>query len=148
MTNQRQSLPPQPLPDPASKPYWERAALGVLALPCCRTCGTWHIQPIEFCRSCGGALAYRDVSGEGTVYSFLIQHHAVAPGFDGVLPYVIALVNPDEAPDLRMLTRLVGVDPADVHIGQKVKVAFLDHPGGAYKLPVFTLNKSSAPVTL
>jgi uncharacterized OB-fold protein len=132
-----QIAPPQPAPDPGTKPYWDHAAKGELALPRCETCGAWHAQPIEFCRKCGGKFAYRTVSGEGTIYSYLIQHHLLAPGFEEALPYVIALVSPQEAPDLRLVTRLVDVDPVAVRVGQRVKAKFVDHPGGSFKLPVF-----------
>jgi uncharacterized OB-fold protein len=129
--------PPQPLPDAASRPYWEHTARGELAFPRCQTCGTWHSTPIEFCRKCGGASAYETVSGEATVYTFLVQHHKVAPGFDDLRPYVVALVSPKEAPELRVVTRLVDVAPGEVKIGMPVKVRFVDHPGGDFKLPVF-----------
>jgi uncharacterized OB-fold protein len=133
----RSAPPPQPLPDEASRPYWDHAARGELALPRCGDCGGWHETPIEFCRKCGGKLAYQVVSGEGEVYSYLVQHHTVAPGFGRLTPYVIALVSPREAPQLRLVSRLVDVAADKVRVGQKVKVRFVDHPGGQFKLPVF-----------
>jgi uncharacterized protein len=129
--------PPQPLPDPLSQPYWDHAAKGEFALPRCQACGAWHATPIEFCRKCGGKQAYEVVSGEGEVYSFLIEHHRIAPGFDDLLPYVVALVSPKEAPDLRIVSRLVDVEPGQVRIGQRLMARFVDLPGGAFKLPVF-----------
>ena len=129
--------PPQPLPDSATQPYWDHAARGELALPRCQGCGAWHETPIEFCRKCGGKFAYQAVSGEGEIYSFLTQHHMVAPGFDGKLPYVIALVSPKEAPGLRLVSRIEGAGRGEVRIGQKVRARFVDLPGGDFKLPVF-----------
>jgi uncharacterized OB-fold protein len=129
--------PPQPLPNDASQPYWDHAAKGEFALPRCEACGAWHETPLEFCRKCGGKQAYQVLSGEGEVYTYLIQHHVVAPGFDQRLPYVIALVSPKEAPELRLVSRLEDIEPNEVRIGQKVKVRFVDLPGGDFKLPVF-----------
>jgi uncharacterized protein len=129
--------PPQPAPDETTKHYWDYAAAGQLAVPRCQSCGAWHATPLEFCRKCGGHFAYERVSGEGEIYTYVVQHHLVAPGFDAMLPYVIALVSPREAPEVRLVSRLVDVDVAGVRIGQKVKVKFVDLPGGDFKLPVF-----------
>ncbi len=129
--------PPQPLPDALSQPYWDHAAKGELALPRCQACGTWHALPLEFCRKCGGKPSFQVVSGEGEIYSFLIEHHPVAPGFDGLMPYVVAMVSPREAPELRLISRLDGIVPDEVAIGMPVRARFVDHPGGDFKLPVF-----------
>jgi uncharacterized OB-fold protein len=134
---QATARPPQPQPDADTQPFWDHARQGRLALPRCQSCGAWSEQPMEFCRKCGGHFAYAPVSGEATVYSFLVQHHVVAPGFEAMLAYVIALVSPVEAPQLRLVTRLVDIDPADVRIGQSVRVQFVAHPGGDFQLPVF-----------
>ncbi len=131
--------PPQPAPDAYSEPYWEHLARGELAIQRCQSCHEWQFPAIEFCRRCGGAFDYEKLSGEGTIYSYLVQHHNVAPGFDALRPYVIALVTPDEAAHVRLAARIVEAAPDDVRIGQRVRVKIVDLPGGDYKLPVFAL---------
>jgi uncharacterized OB-fold protein len=44
------------------------------------------------------------------------------PGFDP--PYVIAFVEVDEDPTIRLCTNLVAVAPDDVEIGMRVEVTF------------------------
>jgi len=72
----------------------------------------------------GAELEWTDTSGRGSVYSYTVVHLA-APGFDGT-PYVIALV--DLVEGVRMMTRLVGVEPGEVEIGLRVHVAILGKP--------------------
>lgn len=78
-------------------------------------------------RGADGAYAATDYtvsSGRGTVYSYVVHHAPRVPGRD--LPFVVALVELDEG--VRMLGQLRGIDPADVRIGARVEVEFLDFP--------------------
>lgn len=128
--------PPQPLPDEATAPYWEHARNGELAITRCTSCSEWHFPPNEFCRKCGSReYEYAKLSGNGTVYTFIIQHHPVAPGFDDQRPYAIAMVNPDEAPDVRLLGRVVDTPLEAVGIGKRAWVVFQRHEGGDYTIP-------------
>ena len=69
------------------------------------------------------------------MYSFIVQHHRVAPGFAEELPYVIALVTPDEAPGVRLLGRVVDTPHEAVKIGKPAQVVFVDHAGGDFTIP-------------
>ena len=67
------------------------------------------------------------------MHAFTINRH---PWVDGLeVPYVLACVRLYEQDDLRLVTRLVGVDPADVTIGMAVNVRF--EASGPYWIPVF-----------
>ena len=132
--------PPQPAPDATTAPYWEYAARGELAITRCDACGEWHFPPTEFCRKCGSSEhRYVKLSGRGTVFSFIVQHHAVAPGFEAKRPYAIALVNPEEAPDVRLLGRVVDTPLDAVKIGRRAEVVFVDHEGGDFKIPCWRI---------
>jgi uncharacterized OB-fold protein len=74
-----------------------------------------------------------ELSGTGVVYSYAVLHHPRSPKFD--YPLVTALVELDEG--VRLVTNLVGVEPADVKIGMAVRVMFLptEHE---LAIPVFT----------
>ena len=63
------------------------------------------------CPECHG-LDYDvvELSGRGTVYSYAVLHHPRSPRF--TYPLVTALVDLDEG--VRLVTNLVGVEPADV----------------------------------
>ncbi|WP_420042060.1 bifunctional MaoC family dehydratase N-terminal/OB-fold nucleic acid binding domain-containing protein [Gordonia sp. MP11Mi] len=81
-----------------------------------------------------GTTDYRVASGRGTVYSHVVHHAPKVPGRS--LPFVVALVELDEG--VRMLGELRGVDPADVRIGLRVDVEFLDFPADGDN-PAWTL---------
>ena len=140
----RDEQPPQPAPDVDSEPFWQQLERGVLALQRCEACGEWQFPPLERCRHCAGALAYREVSGAGAIHTFIAQHHRVAPGFDAERPYAIALVALDEAPALRVPGRIVGAKLADVHVGARVRAEVVPLAGGSRKIAVFRLAGSGA----
>jgi uncharacterized OB-fold protein len=80
-----------------------------------------------------GELATEVVSGRGTVHTFTVNHQAWRPDLDE--PYVIAVVELDDAPGVRLLTNVVDCDPEAVAIGLRVRVRFEDH--GDVHLPLF-----------
>ncbi|MCU1351985.1 MAG: hypothetical protein JWM05_1194 [Acidimicrobiales bacterium] len=61
-----------------------------------------------------------ELGGTGTVYSYAVLHHPKSPQFD--YPLVAVLVDLDEG--VRVVSNLVGVEPAEVRIGMPVRVAF------------------------
>ena len=61
-------------------------------------------------------------SGRGQVYTFTVTHQNNARGFREACPYVLAYVELDEGP--RLLTNVVGCDPASVRIGMPVVADF------------------------
>jgi uncharacterized OB-fold protein len=60
------------------------------------------------------------MSGRGAVYSFVVAHHPPVPPFE--YPNLIVLVELEEGP--RLVSNLVGVDPARAAIGTPVEVVF------------------------
>jgi hypothetical protein len=135
-------LPPQPAPDVDSEPFWKSLAGGALALQRCRACSGWQFPPLERCRHCAGELAYTPVTGAGTVHTFIIEHHRVAPGFDAERPYAIALVALDEAPHARVPGRIVGAKPEAVHIGARVQAEIVPLPGDEAHVALFRLVRA------
>ncbi len=131
------STPPQPAPDADSRGFWEATADGRLALCRCAACGLWLQPPLERCRRCAGPTRFEPVSGEGAIYSFIVTRHPCCPGYLDALPYVVALVDLDEQPGLRLSARLVGERPEDVRIGQRVRVEIERLPGGEFRVPIF-----------
>ena len=71
-----------------------------------------------------------DAAGTGHVHSFTVVHRA--PGaYRDEAPYVVALV--DLAEGVRLMTRLVDVEPAAVAVGLPVELAIRGEPA----LPCF-----------
>ena len=120
-----------PVPDAVTTAFWEGIAEGVLRLQRCRSCRRYVFYPRAVCPHCaGGELDWVEASGSGAVHSFTIVHRAPAEYRDDV-PYVVALVDLDEG--VRMMTRLVDVEPAAVVVGMPVEVAIQGEP----RLPYF-----------
>jgi uncharacterized protein len=76
------------------------------------------------CPRCHGReLEPESVAGTGTVYSFTVNRYQWSPSLEP--PYVIAEVELDEQPGLRLLTSIVGIAGGDeVTIGMPVRVRF------------------------
>jgi uncharacterized OB-fold protein len=100
----------------------------------CVDCRRWVLPEAARCPACGGSLTAEPVSGDATVFTFTINHHAFHPAVP--VPYVIAIVELAEQSDLRMATNIVGCPPEDVAIGMPVRVVFEQR--GDTTLPVFT----------
>ena len=124
-----------PVPTPDTAHYWQAVREGRLELPWCLRCEEFFFYPRSLCPVClGDELEWRPVSGRGSLYSYVIAHNA-APGFEGEVPYVIALVQLEEGP--RMMTNLVGVaaDPSTLELDMPLVVEFTDR--GATVVPNF-----------
>ena len=122
---------PFPLPDADTAPFWDAVTAGRLDVQRCQSCGRHVFYPRSLCPHCGGAdLEWVTVSGRGTVYSYTVVHRAPAE-FEAEAPYVVALVELEEG--VRMLTRLIDVEPAAVGVGMPVEVALSGEP----RLPYF-----------
>ena len=127
--------PFQPRPTPDSQQYWTNLRGGVVTARRCVTCRLWMHPPLERCRRCGDATEFEPLSGRGVVYSFTTTHYPVAPMYDS--PFVVAVVDLEEQPGLRMVGRLVGVAPDDVRIGMAVVAEIEDLPGGSFSVTAF-----------
>ena len=113
-----------PALDEANRHFWTCGANGVLHLLHCESCDNWIHPPAPRCRRClSDRVAPLPVSGDGTVYSFSVNHHRWAPDHNGDL-YVVAIVELPEQPGLRLTTNIVGVAPDQVQIGMSVVVDF------------------------
>jgi len=115
-----------PVPDAVSIPFWEGIADGVLRVQRCGACGRHVFYPRAVCPYCDASeLDWVDASGRGQVHSFTVVHRA-PPDYRDEVPYVVALVELDEG--VRMMTRIVGVEPAGVRVDLPVEVAIQGDP--------------------
>jgi hypothetical protein len=66
-----------------------------------------------------------DVSGKGTLHSYVINHRP-PPGFEDMAPYAIAAVKLDEGP--KMMTNIVGIEntPENLVLDMPLEVVFED----------------------
>ncbi len=117
-----------PLPDPTcelTSGFWERAAGRRLAIPRCDACGAYVWYPEAECPSCGSeAMTWTQMSGQGTLYTWVVVHHAFLPAFGDKVPFVPALVALEEDPSVRVVTTMVDCQPEDLVVDMAVSVVF------------------------
>jgi uncharacterized protein len=114
--------------------FWTGGRERALMITHCEECGYRTHPPTPRCPSCfSDRVAPSPVSGRGRVYSFTINRREWSPGLE--VPYVIAVVELEEQPGLRLLTNIVGCPAEEVTIEMPVQVEFVER-GPAF-LPVF-----------
>jgi uncharacterized OB-fold protein/acyl dehydratase len=113
--------------------WWEAIARGELAIQRCADCGVLRHPPRPMCGQCQ-STRWDSVraSGKGTVYSYVVLHHPQFPAFD--YPLVAALIELVEG--TRLVSNVIGVDPAAVRIGMPVRVS-IEAVDDGLKLPLF-----------
>ncbi len=110
-----------------NRSFWTSGHDGRLRFLRCDRCGYYIHPPAPICpRDLSKNLSPAAVSGSATVASFTINHQAWMPGPD--LPYVVAIVEIDEQPSVRLTTNIVNCEPEEVHIGMMVRVTFERRP--------------------
>ncbi|MGO9456933.1 MAG: Zn-ribbon domain-containing OB-fold protein [Acidimicrobiales bacterium] len=110
----------RPLPDAdmLSAGYWDAARHGELRIQECPACRHRQFYPRFLCTECGGTPEWMAASGRGTVHTFTVVRRNLAPPFDRLTPYVVAVVELDEGP--RMMGNVTHCDPDRVRIGMEV----------------------------
>jgi uncharacterized OB-fold protein len=108
---------------PENEHYWKGGAAGELRFLRCTACRTYVHPPAPLCPNClSQELTPGAVSGRARLLTWTVNHHPWIPGFEP--PYVIAIVEIEEAPYVRLTTNIVNCDPEAVHIGMPVEVRF------------------------
>jgi uncharacterized OB-fold protein len=124
-----------PTPDDFTKPWWDAVSEGRLLIMRCSTCGEAHFYPRPFCPRCGAdTVAWEEVSGDATLYTWSVVHHNDLPPFNERVPYVAAVVDLAEGP--RMMTNVVECGFDDLRVGMELRLDFSDI-GEGFHVPVF-----------
>ena len=127
---------------PETRSYWTGGERHELVLPVCDDCGRAHHPSMVVCPDCRGSrLTPTPVGKGGVVVGVSVNHQPWIPGFDP--PYVVAIVELDEQPGLRLTTNIVGCAPDAVHIDMPVKVRF--EQWEEVHLPLFEPDPAAAP---
>jgi uncharacterized protein len=128
---------PMPAANAETAGWWEAAAEHRLVVQRCTACGHLRHPPGPVCPACRStASEWTAVAGTGTVYTFSIVRQAFIASLQERLPYVVAVVELDDAPGIRLVTNVVEVDPEGVAIGMPVDVVWEDM-GPELALPRF-----------
>lgn len=119
---------PAPRVLPESLPFWQAADEGRYLVKKCKSCGQVHHYPRDICPFClSEDTVWQDSPGTGVLYTFSTM------GKDDAA-YTLAYVTLDEG--VTVMSNLVDCDPAQVRIGDRVKVVF--KPTDGHAVPMFT----------
>lgn len=142
------NVPPKPVPDADTQPFWDAVAERRLVVQRCAVCGRWIWQPRPMCPSCHTPEpVWTDISGDARVVSWTVLHPPVLPVWNGAVPFAVLLVEPDDAPGVRMLGQLVDDDGVllrttgeHLSMGAPVRLRWRIDEGGTL-LPAWTISR-------
>jgi len=118
---------PRPLPEVTdlNRPHWEGAKEHRYLIQKCKQCGHLWFPPVPNCNRC---LSYEvewvDVSGKGTVHSFIVYQQAWHPGFKDDIPYNLAIIELEEG--VRLMNNVVVASNDQIEVGMAVEVVYDD----------------------
>ena len=101
---------PIPVPDPASAPYWEGLKNGKLMLCRCDDTGKWIHPPLERSRYTGGPVHFEEVSGDGTIFSYIVVRQALLRKSQEARKEYLATITRDRRIHRQRLTARRGVE--------------------------------------
>jgi uncharacterized protein len=103
--------------------FWEGCVQGKLLIQRCARCQYLRYPPSMVCPRClATQYSWYQVSGRGTVFSFVIFHRSYHPDWESRIPYNVCLIELEEGP--MMLSNVLGVDNSALAVGMAVTVAF------------------------
>jgi uncharacterized protein len=116
---------PYPKFTTANAPFWNALRRRQVMLPRCQECMSW-IWPISaMCQSCWSeSVGWEEVSGRGTINSWIRYHRAFAPEYDDKIPYNVIEVTLREG--IRLMSNLETEDDSALQCGTPVKPFFDD----------------------
>ena len=114
-----------PSPTDESTAFWTGGRNGKLLINRCHGCGHYFHPPGPACWRCRSTdVAPEPVSGKGTVAAYTINRQPWIPGLDP--PYIVAMVELADEPDVRLITNIIDVSLDDIRVGLPVEVFFED----------------------
>ena len=119
------------------RPFYDGLAAGELRMPACPQCGAvyWYPPEVMPCHP-EAHPQWRAISPQGVVYSFTTVTRSLLPDDDNSqVPYQIVLVEPDDAPDGRVVGLYLGAEGDVPACGQRVTLQ--PAPAGDVTLPGF-----------
>ena len=118
---------PIPMPQGESDFYWQKAKEHELWLRKCNACGEVYFYPRDISPCCFSKdTSWTQVSGNATLFTYGIVQRAPHPGFRDDVPFVTAIVELEEGP--QMATNIVIDDPTpeNLQVGMPLQVVFED----------------------
>ena len=121
-------------PTDVSYGFWTGGAQGRLLIHRCARCDRWFHPPGLVCIHCRSReVAPNAVSGRATLAAFTVNYYEWSARFPP--PYVVAIVELDEDPLVRLTTNIVNCKFEQLKVGMQMIVAF--RRDGDMWLPLF-----------
>jgi uncharacterized OB-fold protein len=125
MSDWSQVVRPIPVPNEWTKPFWDAARQGVLALQRCQACRRFQHPPYPTCVTCMAIdLAFEPVGGAGSIYTYTIMYHTGDRRFAPAVPYASIIVELDDAPGAFLVANLLDAPYTAAKVGRRVQVVF------------------------
>lgn len=116
-------LKPMPLATKISAPFWQALKENQLKIQQCNHCDGWVFYPRNHCIHCfAHDLEWKQVSGEGTLYSYTLTRIPTMPEFSDEMPQALAVVELEQG--VRINSTLIDVAEEDIKIGMALKAVF------------------------
>ena len=117
---------PIPTIDADSIEYWSGAKAGKLMLQYSKVSNEYFL----YSRSLGKTIndeniEWKEVSGNGEIYSFTYVHTPAGEAFKDDVPYIVAIITLKEG--ARIISNVITEDVTNISIGDRVKVIFEKH---------------------
>ncbi|MBN3967698.1 OB-fold domain-containing protein [Pseudomonas gregormendelii] len=128
---------PMPVATQISAPFWEGLKARRLLIQQCNACAHWNFYPRRHCPVClEHDLAWREVDGAATLYSYTVTRIATLPDFMDEMPQKLAVV--ELAEGVRINTNLVGLEENEIEIGMALQPVFAEVDAKGNRLLRFT----------
>jgi uncharacterized OB-fold protein len=106
-----------------SEAFWQGLREDRLIFARCNTCTRYSHYPVAGCTWCGSPdQRYEEVSPSGSVYSYTVCSLPFGPGLSA--PYVVAAIEPECQPGIKLITNIVNCRINQLHIGLPVSGVF------------------------
>ncbi|MFB7640973.1 Zn-ribbon domain-containing OB-fold protein [Peribacillus butanolivorans] len=118
---------PIPLKTQDNSPYWDGADRHELILQKCKSCNEYSHPPGPSCAKCGRTELRWESQGSdinGKVYSYIVSYRPFLPGFQDDLPLIIAIVELNKLPQVKLIGNILQCSPDDIGIGMPVKMVW------------------------
>jgi uncharacterized OB-fold protein len=129
---------PAPEPNLDEMGFWQGCAERQLRFQACARCHSLRHPPTPICSKCHSVeQTWRNAPAHATIFSFTEIHHASHPAVASNLPYIVAVVEFETLPNVRLVTNILGIPASELAIGDVVELTW-DRISDELFLPRFT----------
>ena len=130
---------PRPTIDPDSIIYWEAAKSNKLMVQYAADTNEYFLYSKRLTNAQDSSnIEWKEVSGEGKIYSYTVIHAPAGPAFTEEVPYIVASITLKEG--ARIVSNIITDNINEISIGDKVKV-FFDKQDEEFTIPKFIIDK-------